>query len=221
MTADQEIIEYLSGYVSENKKGKIARILEDRTRHISLLLEDIYQPHNASACLRSAECLGIQDIHIIETQNEYKPNNEVSLGSSKWLTLHRYHKTASCLDTLKSRGYHLVATSPEEGGYDLKTLPLDRPVALLFGTEERGLKPETLAAAESTLRLPMYGFTQSYNISVTVAMALSRLVERLRDSDIEWQLSEKEKEEITLSYYRRIVTRHELLEENYWESRDA
>ncbi|MDB4358717.1 RNA methyltransferase [Verrucomicrobiales bacterium] len=221
MTADQEIIKYLGGYVSENKKEKIARILEDRTRHISLLLEDLYQPHNASACLRSSECLGIQDIHIIETRNKYNPNNDVALGSAKWLTLHKYHQTSSCLDTLKSRGYHLVATSPEEGGYDLKTLPLDRPVALLFGTEEKGLKPETLAAAESTLKLPMYGFTQSYNISVTVAMALARLVERLRESDIQWKLSEKEKEEITLGYYRRIIKRHDLLEENYWENRVA
>ena len=144
-----------------------------------------------------------------------------ALGSAKWLTLHKYHQTSSCLDTLKSRGYHLVATSPEEGGYDLKTLPLDRPVALLFGTEEKGLKPETLAAAESTLKLPMYGFTQSYNISVTVAMALARLVERLRESDIQWKLSEKEKEEITLGYYRRIIKRHDLLEENYWENRVA
>ncbi len=221
MTADQEIIKYLGGYVSENKKEKIARILEDRTRHISLLLEDIYQPHNASACLRTSECLGIQDIHIIETRNEYTPNNDVALGSEKWLTLHRYHQTPSCLDTLKSRGYHLVATSPEEGGYNLTTLPLDRPVALLFGTEEKGLKPDTLAAAESTLKLPMYGFTQSFNISVTVAMTLSRLVERLRKSDIQWKLSAKEKEEITLSYYRRIIKRHDLLEENYWENRDA
>ncbi|MCL4171523.1 UNVERIFIED_CONTAM: hypothetical protein GTU68_011175, partial [Idotea baltica] len=176
---------------------------------------------NASACLRSSECLGIQDIHIIESRNEYKPNNEISLGSSKWLTLHKYHQTSSCLDTLKSRGYHLVATSPEADGYDLKTLPLDRPVALLFGTEEKGLKPETLAAAESTLRLPMYGFTQSYNISVTVAMTLSRLVERLRDSDIQWHLCEKEKEEITLAYYRQIIKRHDLLEANYWENRDT
>lgn len=219
MTADQELIEYLSGYVSENKKEKIARVLEDRTRHISLLLEDLYQPHNASACLRSSECLGIQDIHIIETKHEYRPNNDVALGSSKWLTLHRYHQTSSCLDTLRTRGYHLVATSPDADGYDLKTLPLDRPVALLFGTEEKGLKPETLAAAESTLRLPMYGFTQSFNISVTVAMTLSRLVERLRESDIQWKLSEEEKQDITLSYYRRIIKRHDLLEENFWENK--
>jgi tRNA (guanosine-2'-O-)-methyltransferase len=221
MTAEQELTEYLGEYVSENKKEKIARILEDRTRHISLLLEDIYHPHNASACLRSSECLGIQDIHIIERKNEYKPSNDVALGSSKWLTLHRYHQTSSCLDTLKTRGYHLVATSPEADGYDLKTLPLDRPIALLFGTEEKGLRPETLAAAESTLRLPMYGFTQSFNISVTVAMTLSRLVERLRESDIHWQLSKEEKEEITLGYYRRIIKRHDLLEEIFWENRDT
>lgn len=217
MTADKEISDFLSEYVTENKREKIREVLAERTRHITVLLEDIYQPHNASACLRSCDCLGIQDVHIVEARNEYRPNNEISLGSSKWLSLHRYHRTSSCLETLRTRGYRLVATTPNVDGYDLTTLPLDRPVALIFGTEEQGLTDEALEAADDTLKLPMYGFTQSYNISVTVALTLSRLVERLRDSGLDWHLSDREKEELTLQFYRRIVKRHDLLEAEYWE----
>ncbi|MEX2580801.1 MAG: RNA methyltransferase [Verrucomicrobiales bacterium] len=221
MTVEKELTEYLGGYVTDHKRGKIAEILDQRTRFLTIMLEDIYQPHNASACLRNCECLGVQDVHVITHHHEYRPHNEVAVGSAKWLSLHRYHRTASCLETLRAKGYRLVATSPDRGGCDPATLPLDRPVALLFGSEEKGLTDEALAAADATLRLPMHGFTQSYNISVTVAMALSRLVERLRESDVDWTLSEAEKKELTLAFYRRIVKHHELLEENFWEKRES
>ncbi|MAS94185.1 MAG: rRNA methyltransferase [Verrucomicrobiales bacterium] len=220
MTTDEELIDLLRVYITSNKEEQIDTVLAERTRHITVMLEDVYQPHNASACLRSCECLGIQDVHIVESQYAYEPNNEVSMGSSKWLSLNHYHQTSRCLETLKARGYTLVATSPAEDGYDLSSLPLDRPVALLFGTEKKGLSQKALDSADMTLRLPMYGFTQSYNISVTLAIALSRLTERLRSSELEWRLSEKEKKELTLTFYRRIVRRHDLIESEFWDSRE-
>ncbi len=219
MTADQELTEFLGGFVTENKREKIERVLAERTRHLTVLLEDIYQPHNAAACLRSCDCLGVQDVHVVERGHTYRPKNGVALGSEKWLTMHRYHGAASAIETLKTHGYRLVATTPNEDGYTPATLPLDKPVALLFGTEEHGLSEKALAAADDTLRLPMHGFTQSYNISVTVALTLSRLTERLRESDIDWQLSEAEKSQLTLEFYRRIVKRHDLLEEQFWNER--
>jgi len=219
MTADEELTEFLGGYVTPNKREKIERVLAERTRHLTVLLEDIYQPHNASACLRSCECLGIQDVHIVERANTYRPNKAVALGSAKWLTMHRYHGVPAAIETLKVRGFRLVATTPNEGGYTPSTLPLDKPVVLLFGTEEHGLSEAALESADDTLRLPMHGFTQSYNISVTVALALSRLVERLRESDVDWKLSEPQKQELTLDFYRRIVKRNDLLEKQFWEER--
>ena len=219
MTADEELTDFLGSHITDNKREKIVSVLNERTRHFTVLLEDIYQPHNASACLRSCDCLGLQDVHIVESRNDYRPNNNVAMGSSKWLTLHRYHRPESALETLKARGYRLIATSPNEDGYDLSTLPIDQPVALLFGSEHQGLSPSTMAAAEGTLRIPMYGFTESFNISVTLALAISRLVDRLRSSGMAWQLSDEEKKELTLRFYRRIVTRHDLLEEKFWERR--
>lgn len=220
-TADEELIDFLGNHVTSNKREKIASVLAERTRHFTVLLEDIYQPHNASACLRSCDCLGLQDVHIVENRFNYRPNDNVALGSSKWLTLHRYQRVGSAIETLKARGYRLIATSPNEEGYEPTTLPIDKPVALLFGSEHKGLSAAAMGAAEGYLRIPMYGFTESYNISVTVALAISRLVERLRASGVSWQLSDEEKQELTLCFYRRIVTRHELLEEKFWENRGS
>ena len=214
---NEELVEFLGEYVTENKRSKIASALQNRTRHVTVVLEEIYQPHNASACLRNCDCLGIQDVHIIENRNEYRPNSGVAMGSAKWLTLHRYRSVVSAAETLKNRGYRIFATTPNREGYEPVTLPLDAPAALLFGTEEEGLTEEAIALADDFLCLPMYGFTQSFNVSVTVAITLSRIAERLRESDVAWSLSEKEKTELTLEWYRGIVKRHELLEEEFWK----
>jgi tRNA (guanosine-2'-O-)-methyltransferase len=207
MTAEDELREYLGDYVTENKREKIAAVLAERTRHVTIMLENIYRPHNASACLRSCDCLGVQDVHIVEGENQYRANEDIALGASKWLSLHRYHQTGSALETMKRRGYGPC------------NMPLDKPVAILFGTEEEGLSETALKVADSTMKLPMHGFTQSYNISVTVAIVLSRLAERIRESEFDWRLSEAEKNELTLEFYRRIVKRHDLLEEKFWEER--
>lgn len=212
----RQLIEHLGAYVSGNKKEKMATALEQRTRRLTAMLENIYQPHNASACLRTCDCLGVQDLHIVEGRNEYRANSEIALGASQWLTLNRYRSTGACLATLKQRGYRLVATTPNADGHDLASLPLDQPVALLFGTEETGLGEEALDAADCTLRLPLYGFTRSYNISVTLAICLSRIVERMRAEEIDWRLPEEDRDQITLDWHRAVVKRHELLEEEFW-----
>lgn len=219
MTTQRELIEHLGSHLTENKREKIRAVLAERTRHFTVVLEDINQPHNASACLRSCDCFGLQDVHVIERRHPFEPDNDVALGSNKWLTIHRYHQPESALETLKARGYCLVATSPNIEGDTPATLPIDRPVALLFGSEHKGLTDRLFADAERTLRLPMYGFTESFNISVTLALALSRLIERLRESDLDWHLSEIEKEELTLKFYRRLIARHDLLEEEFWQNR--
>lgn len=220
MTANQELIDYLGSRLTENKREKIRAVLGERTRHLTVLLEDLNQPHNASACLRSCDCFGVQDVHVVERRHPFRPDNEVAMGSSKWLTVHRYHRPESAIETLRSRGYLLVATSPNVDGDTPATLPLDRPVAILFGSEQQGLGEASCAAADRTLRLPMHGFTESFNISVTLALVVSRLVERLRESKVAWRLDEAEKEALTLTFYRRLIARHDLLEEDFWQGRD-
>ncbi|MEM7698393.1 MAG: RNA methyltransferase [Verrucomicrobiota bacterium] len=217
----RELLDYLGDYVTEHKRSKMTRVLAERTRQISIALENVFQPHNASACLRTCDCLGIQDVHIVEGRNEYRPNDEVSLGSSKWLTLHRYYETLSCIESLRARGYTIVATTPHAEAHDLVSLPLERPLAIWFGTEEGGLTETALEAADLTLSLPMFGFTESYNISVTVAIVLARLTERLRSEGISWQLDSETQDEIRLEWYRKVVKRHDILEAAFWDEKSC
>ena len=212
-------IGFLRQFITPARYKRFEEVLHNRTRQITVVLEDIYQPHNASAVLRTCDCFGIQDVHIIENRNRYQVNPDVALGSYKWLTLNRYNQaennTASCLETLKRQGYRLVATTPHRDDHTPETLPLDRPAALIFGTELEGLTPAVLGMADDYLRIPMYGFTESLNISVSAAILLRGLVHRLHQTDAGWRLSEPEKEDILLSWLKASVKESEQLLEKF------
>ena len=212
--SQQQSLDALAPLVTDHKKELMKQVLSQRTRHITLLLEEIFQPHNASAALRSCDCFGIQDIHVVEAKNSYSPSKEVDMGSSKWLTLHRYKTDIDdAISTLKKKGYTVVATTPHANGFTPETLPLDKPIALAFGTELEGLTDRAIELADSYLTIPMYGFTESFNISVSVAIILNRLVERMRATDdIKWHLTDDEKEELTLQWYRKIIKRSDEIE---------
>lgn len=217
------LLEYMLGFVSENKQNKFDEVIQNRTRYLTVVLEDIYQPHNASAVLRSCDCFGIQDVHIIENQNTYQVNPDVALGSSKWLNLIKYNQrennTPEAVKHLKSKGYRIVATTPHKDDVDLRELDLEKgPVALIFGTEMRGLTDDGLALADEFMKIPMYGFTESFNISVSAALCLFYLTEKLRSSQFEWKLSEAEKLEVKLNWARQVVKRSDLLEQKFLET---
>ncbi len=217
----QAIIEHLASFITAHKRELVERVLEWRTDHLALVLEDIYQPHNASATIRTCECYGIQNIHIIENRNRYEVNPEVVMGSVKWVTLHRYRtpgidNTTACITALKQQGYRVVATSPHRDGHTPETLPLGEPLAILFGTEEQGLTAGALAAADLFVRIPMFGFTESLNISVSVAVLFSHLVRRMHAGPgIPWRLTPARREEIRLQWYRRIVKKSDTLIEEF------
>lgn len=204
------MLEKFYEHISDNKRNLFEEIVLNRTRYVTVLLENIFQPHNAAAVLRSCDCFGIQDVHIIENDWKYTPNKEIDMGSSKWIDLHRYNRqdnnTLASIEHLKSRGYRIVATSPHTNDCFIDQLALDAPVALMFGTEATGLSDIALQNADAFVKLPMYGFTESYNISVSVALALFSLTERLRkDSDIKWQLSTDEQVDIKLKWTKKVI----------------
>jgi tRNA (guanosine-2'-O-)-methyltransferase len=219
---ERELISYLEKFVSERRSELFDKILAARTSYISVVLEDIFQPHNASAVLRTCDCLGIQEVHIIENRNEYNVNPDVTLGSDKWLTLVKYKgegsNTLKAYKNLRERGYRIVATSlHEKGAVSLDKFDLAKgPVALVFGTEMHGLSEQAVEAADEYLKIPMYGFTESYNISVSAAIILYELTRQLRKSDILWQMSEDEKISVKLNWLRSSIKKSELLEENYF-----
>jgi tRNA (guanosine-2'-O-)-methyltransferase len=206
---NEQLYDRLSAFVSDNKRALFDRLAPQRTRHITVVLEDIYQAHNASAVVRTADLLGIQDMHIIENRNKYTVNPDVTLGSSKWVDMHRYREAAGntmrCVHKLKEQGYRIVVTSPHAPEVTPATIALDRPMAFCFGTELTGASEELIANADMQLRIPMYGFTESYNISVSAAIVLYTVMERLRNSTVPWQLPHEQLLDLKLAWARKVV----------------
>jgi tRNA (guanosine-2'-O-)-methyltransferase len=221
MTA--KLIEHLSGFVTERRVKLFDKLLNHRTRYITVVLEDLFQPHNASAVLRSCECFGIQDVHIIENQNEYRISPDVALGSYKWLTMIRHNQekenTRSAISMLKNAGYRIVATSPHKNGCTLEDFSLlPGKVALLFGTELKGLSPAAMELADEYVKIPMVGFTESLNISVTAAIFIHHLSAKLRNTPhLTWQLSESEKLKIKLDWLKKSIRKSEMIERAFLE----
>jgi tRNA (guanosine-2'-O-)-methyltransferase len=208
------------GLKLEKRNELMDRVLSDRTRYTTVVLENIYQPHNASAVLRSCDCFGVQDVHIIENSYQYELNPHVSLGAAQWLNLHRYsdleNNTADCINSLKKEGYRIVATTPEENAVSIHDFDVTKgKFALLFGTEKFGLTPEAFEMADEYIRIPMYGFTESFNISVSVSLCLFHFTEKIRTQKVDWQLTEDEQIDIYLQWYRNTVTNSEMIERKY------
>ncbi len=208
--AVERAIAVLDPFVSEAKKVRMASVLARRTAHIRVVLEDIYQTHNASAAMRSCECFGVQHLHVIEQRYPYSLNPDVDMGSRKWITLHRHREPGAdnrraCVGELRAAGLRIVATTPDPAATPLHAFPVDRPLALCFGTEKDGLSDALLAVADERVRIPMEGFTESFNISVSVALCLHDLTTRLRNSTVEWQLPPDEQRRVYLGWLRRAV----------------
>lgn len=212
---NREIIDFLSSFITDHKKDLIEEVLSKRTNFITVALEDIYQPHNASAVVRTADCFGIQNVHIIEGRNTYEVNPQVVRGSEKWVSIVKYegegNNTENCFKALKAKGYRLVGTTPHVTGHELRDYKIEQPIALVFGTEETGLSEYAMNEVDDYLRIPMYGFTESFNLSVSAAICLYQLTSELFDSDMDWQLTEEEKEELRLSWYKKVVRRSDSL----------
>lgn len=211
----QRILTHLLTFISENKQQKFTRIIRFRTRYITIVLEDIYQPHNASAVLRTCDCFGVQDVHIIENKNKYEVNPDVALGSAKWLNLIKHNQaennTTSCLSGLKEQGYQIVATTPHQHDFTPDSFPIGKKFALLFGTELHGLTPEAVSQADQFIRIPMVGFTESLNISVSAAILLHSLTSRLHSSDVDWRLTDEEETDIFIAWAAAVIKKPDLL----------
>ncbi|WP_151060646.1 TrmH family RNA methyltransferase [Borreliella turdi] len=205
-------IDILSKFITDEKKARIERVLSSRTNYLTFVLEDIFQPQNASATIRTGEILGLSDVHIISKKNKHILNPDVTLGSSQWINLNKYNNTEFAIDRLKSNGYSIVATSLNEQSINLENFPINNKMAIFFGTELTGLSEEVLKAADLYVKIPMYGFTQSYNISVAVAIIMYSLLTRLRKSGIDYMLNDAEKLNLRLKYYRQVVKNYQFIE---------
>ncbi|MCK5775677.1 MAG: RNA methyltransferase [Bacteroidales bacterium] len=205
----QLLLDKLLTIISDHKRALFHQIVEKRSRHLTVVMEDIFQSQNASAVVRTADCFGVQDVHIIENRNEYTLNPDVALGSYKWLSMYKYNdtenNTKAAYDHLKSQGYQIVATTPHINDIELTELDITQKTALVFGTEMKGLSDYAIENADVHMKIPMYGFTESFNISVSAAMCMQHLTYKMRNSDIKWKLSEKEKVNVLLDWTRSVI----------------
>lgn len=198
-----ELISFLEDQLTPKRKALFEKVVNQRTNHFTVATEDVYQLHNTSAVMRSCDVFGIQNIHVIEERNLKRIDREIAMGAQKWVSLNRYHSVGECVGQLRSQGYQIVATSPHGEAVELADFPISKASAIFFGTEKHGLSQELLAEADVKLKIPMVGFTESLNISVSAAIILQQLTQRLRNSEIKWELSENEKNEVKFEWFSR------------------
>lgn len=215
----KKIISLLSELVTEKRSERIQQVLSERTRHIAIVLENVFQPHNISAVMRSCDCFGVQDLHVIENNNDFVTNDDIALGASKWLSIHRYNQkannTRSCLSQLKQQGYQIAALTLNDQSIPMKELDISQKTALCIGTEETGLTNEAHKLADVFVQIPMVGFTQSFNLSVTAALGMYELRDKLKDISSHYKLSEREQEILTLDWLVNTLPNGEKMLKHY------
>lgn len=213
---DQELLHALTPFVTDHKRALIDRLAPLRTRFITAVVENSLGPHNASAVVRTCDLVGVQHLHVIEDQGTFRMNDAITLGAGKWVDLHRFggeQAREHCLQHLRAQGYRIVATSPRADGYTPTTIPIDQPLAFCFGTEQHGLSNDLIASADMHLRIPMYGWTESYNLSVSVAIVLHTVMERVRAAGDHWRMDDDDVLRIKVRWLRAIIQHADQVEE--------
>ena len=200
-----KLLAYLENFITETRKERFLEVLANRTNHFTVAVEDVFQMHNTSAVVRTCEVFGVQQAHLIEQRFGRRIDAKIAMGAQKWVDTFRYENTQKCIDTLREKGYQIVATTPHLRANFLHEFDISNKSAFFFGTEKSGLSKLVLDQADTYLKIPMVGFTESLNISVCVAIILQQLTEKLRKSDIKWHLSEQEKIDIRLDWTKKSV----------------
>ncbi|MGA9211813.1 TrmH family RNA methyltransferase [Kaistella sp.] len=188
---DQKTFEYLQQFLTEERLEKISHFAPGSSDFVLPVMEDIFQFRNAAAIVRSVEACGFHKIVAMESENEFNPNLRVTKGAETWVEVEKLPHNLESLKEIKSRGYKIVAVSPENNATMLPDYQLNEPVALVFGTEKEGVTEEILHFADETLAIPMYGFTRSFNVSVAAAICFYELKQKLIKSNLDYQLSEE------------------------------
>lgn len=209
MTEDAYVLQEFYKIITPNKVGLFEKIAPQRSRHLVVGLENIQQDHNASAIMRTMDCLGFQELHLIEKNNNYQFQRDIALGAARWLDVMQHQQEPEpVLDSiahLRQKGYQIVATSPHLKASTPQNIDLTQPIALFFGAEKHGISEELSANADAFLHIPMHGFTESFNLSVSAALVLSALRTRLEASSIDWLLSPEAQTELKISWCERIL----------------
>jgi len=213
---DLNYLNYLESFLTDNRKERFIEVLKNRTNHFTVAVEDIFQFHNTSAVMRSCEVFGIQELNIVEQRFGKDIDKEIAMGAQKWVDIYKFDTIGNCIDSLKEKGYQIIATTPHNDSCLLHEFDVTKKSAFFFGTEKEGLSEEVMNKADGYLKIPMVGFTESLNISVSVAIIIQDLTNRLRQSDVNWQLSDDEILERRLLWAKNSIKDIKRIEERYY-----
>ncbi len=217
---NQELLTYLEGFLTENRKEGFLRVLKNRTKHFTIAMEDVYQLHNTSAVMRSCEVFGVQELNVIEQKFGKRIDSEIAMGAQKWVDVNRFNNVQSCIDAKRAQGYQIIATTPHNDSCMLHEFDISKPSAIFFGTEKNGLSEEVIEQADGFIKIPMVGYTESLNISVSAAIIIQDITTRLRQSNINWQLTEEEVLEKRLDWTRKSIKDIEFIEKKFHELKE-
>ncbi len=211
-----QLLTFLQNFTLEERRQQLWEVATQRTRYITVVLENIYQTQNASAVLRSCDCFGVQDVHIIENSNQFNVNPQVVKGATKWLNIHRYNEqtnnSRTAIKRLKSEGYRIVATTPHRNDVNLNDFDISKgKTAFVFGNEKKGISDIVIEEADEFMKIPMYGFSESLNLSVCAAITIQHFTNTLKQSDMNWQLSELETQYLYLDWLKKSIKKSDLL----------
>ncbi|NDV16989.1 TrmH family RNA methyltransferase [Muricauda sp. TY007] len=202
---DHDLLTYLETYLTDERKQRFLDVLQQRTKHITVAIEDVYQLHNTSAIIRSCDVFGVQDVHVIEDRFGKRLDKNIAMGAEQWVDVHRYQTTTDCISKLKKGGYQIIATTPHNDSTILPDFFPAMKSAIFFGTEKEGLSVEIMQQADEFLKIPMVGFSESLNVSVSAAIIIQQLAQKVRDSDLNWQLTDIEVFEKRLDWTKKSI----------------
>lgn len=214
---DIKLLEHLETYLTENRLKRFSKVIEERTKFYTVATEDVYQLHNTSAVIRSCDVFGIQEVNIVEETNSKTIDREIAMGAQKWVDLYRHDSVKTCIKDLKQKGYQIVATSPHAEDCELHDFDVTKKSCFFFGRETEGLSQEVLDQADVFIKIPMVGFTESLNISVSAAIILQHVTTKLKKTDIDWQLTENQKLEKRLDWCKKTIKSYEEIIERFYE----
>ncbi|MDC0249445.1 RNA methyltransferase [Flavobacteriales bacterium] len=218
-----DLVQYLKGFILDERRELFEDKIKQRTKHITVVLENVFQGRNISASIRSADCFGVQDVHIIENDNIFNDDPEVSMGAEKWVSITRYNKeeynSIEAIKKLKAQGYQIFATTPHNTNCNLFDIDISKQkVALIFGSEINGCSEQALALADKKIKIPMYGFTESFNLSISVSLCLQHLTYKLRKVDHDWKMAKNEQDKVMLQWLRNSIKMSVQIEEEYLDN---
>jgi tRNA (guanosine-2'-O-)-methyltransferase len=203
--SNAELILRLKSMIQEKKWNLFQDIIQHRTRYLTVVMENVEQQHNLSAVIRSCDCFGLQDVHVIGENYQDSLNPKVEKGAAQWTSIYSYPTTQQCFQELKNKGYKILVTSPKAKKF-IHEIPVEQQkIALVFGNEIKGVSANAIAQADELVKIPMFGFTESYNISVSAALCMQHFVNEIHNKVHNYNLSQQEQEEVLIAWMQNII----------------